>query len=640
MVEYIGQQLGNYRLTQLLGEGSFAQVYLGEQVYLSTQAAIKILKAELTGDQVNWFRTEARTIARLVHPNIVRVLEFGMESNIPFLVLDYAPNGTLRQRHPKGTLLPLSTVVSYVKQVGEALQYAHDEKLIHRDVKPANLLLGRRNEVLLSDFGVALMVQASQYQTLQDVAGTALYIAPEQIQGKPCPASDQYSLGIIVYEWLTGRCPFNGSQEEIISQHLTVAPVPLREKLPAVAPAIEQVVMTALEKNPDRRFGSVQEFALALEQARQFDALDSEQGVRSGEDSAQADRDGSSLHFVLNKALVSGSEIPAVSSPPMFIEQAEPAGTVICSYRNHLNVVRSLSWSSDGKRIVSASNDRMVHVWDAKSGTNTQLFQDESNALRAVAWSSEGSRIATAGVEALVRVWDFATNRLLVTYRGHVGDAVNAIAWSPKQPLLASAAQDGTVHVWNTMTGQPVSIYRGHASSVNTVAWSRDEPLTSLGQGSRVVSSGDDTLVQTWEASTGRNISIYRGQPARVLSVAWSPTALSSPPKLDALGVEGGVRVACGREDGMVQMWDTTIDREVLSYRHSAPVSIVAWSPDGRRFAYASDDKTVQVWDTTTNLKLLTFSHTAPVRVMAWSPDGKYIASGGGDSMILVWIAP
>src|SRR2546423_5000451 len=106
MVNYIGQRLGNYELTRLLGEGGFAQVYLGEHIYLSTQAAIKVLNTQV-GNDLDLFRTEARTIARLVHPNIVRVLEFGVEYNTPFLVMDYAPGGTLRQRHPKGTLLPL-----------------------------------------------------------------------------------------------------------------------------------------------------------------------------------------------------------------------------------------------------------------------------------------------------------------------------------------------------------------------------------------------------------------------------------------------------------------------------------------------------------------------------------------------------
>jgi len=639
MVDYRGQRLGNYQLTRLLGEGGFAQVYLGEHIYLSTEAAIKVLNPQVAND-LDWFQTEARTIARLIHPNIVRVLEFGVEGNIPFLVQDYAPNGTLRQRHPTGTPLPLPTVVSYVKQVTEALQYAHDEKLIHRDVKPENMLLGRSNEVLLSDFGVALMSQTMLDQSLQDVAGTLTYMAPEQIQGKPRRASDQYSLGIIVYEWLAGQRPFNGSLTEIISQHLAVSPLPLRARMPTVPPAVEQVVMTALEKDPDKRFGSVRAFALALEQASQLDALPSQQADTPA---VAGSASVSSLPFKPPVVPLASQGVPVTppSLPPSaLIGQAEPAGTLVCSYRGHKNEVRSLSWLSDSRRIVSASNDKIVQVWDAMTGNQLQLYQDRSDAVRMVAASSDGLRIATAGADALVRVWDFATNRLVSTYRGHLGNAVNVMAWSPKQQLLASAATDGTVHVWDATTGQPLTIYRGHAGSVNTLAWSPNELSSPRGRGYHIVSGGDDTSVQTWEASTGRIVGFYRGQTAKVLSVAWSPNVYASSARLDsASNVPNGSRVACGREDGMVQMWDTTTDREVLSYRYSAPISVVAWSPDGRHFAYASDDKTVEVWDTRTNLKLLTFSHPAPPRVMAWSPDGKYIASGGGDTTIQVWVA-
>src|SRR5258708_8782701 len=148
MEDRLERRLGNYQLTRLLARGGFAEVYLGQHIYLKNQAAIKILLTQLSGDDMESFLNEARTVVNLVHPNIVRVLEFGVEGNTPFLVLDYAPNGTLRQRHPRGTVLPLPTVVSYVKQVAKALQYAHDEKLIHRDVKPENMLLGKSNEVL------------------------------------------------------------------------------------------------------------------------------------------------------------------------------------------------------------------------------------------------------------------------------------------------------------------------------------------------------------------------------------------------------------------------------------------------------------------------------------------------------------
>lgn len=634
MVDYIGQRLGNYQLTRLLGEGSFARVYLGEHIYLNTQAAIKILNTQLA-DDLDGFRTEARTIARLIHPNIVRVLDFGVEGNTPFLMLDYAPNGTLRQRHPRGTLLPLSIVVSYIKQMAEALQYAHDQKLIHRDVKPENMLLGRSNEVLLSDFGIALMAQTLHDQGVQNVAGTLPYTAPEQIQGQPGRASDQYSLGIIVYEWLAGERPFGGSLTEVISQQLSVPPLPLRTKMPAVAPAVEQVVMTALEKDPAKRFSSVRAFALALEQASQLAALTSQQVAKP----ASADRP-SVTSPPSNRPIAPpvndvAPVIPSVPPPYARTVQAKPAGTLICSYREHLNVVRSLSWLSDSTRIVSASNDKTVHVWNAVTGKQLQLYQDRSDAVRLVAASSDGSRIATAGSDALVRVWDFATNRLIVTYRGHLGDAVNAMAWSPKQQLLATTATDGTVHVWDAATGQPLTIYRGHTGSVNALAWSPNVPPSPLGRDSCIVSGGDDTSVQTWDAATGKAIAFYRGQPAPILSVAWSPNVYAS-----SSNAPKSSRVACGRKDGMVQMWDTTTDREVLSYRYSAPTSVVAWSPDGRRFAYASDDRTIEVWDTMTNLKLLTFSHAAPPHVMAWSPDGKYIASGGGDTMIQVWVAP
>ena len=201
----------------------------------------------------------------------MRVLDFGVDDNTPFLVMEYAPNGTLRLRHPRGVPVPIEVVVPYVQQVAAALQYAHDQKLIHRDIKPENVLLGRNNEVLLSDFGIAVVTQSAraQSQISWDQAGTAAYMAPEQIQGKVVPASDQYGLAIVVYEWLTGMVPFSGTYMEVVSQQVSAPSPSLREKFPAISPDVEQVVLTALSKDPQRRFGRIQAFAKALEQAAQ-----------------------------------------------------------------------------------------------------------------------------------------------------------------------------------------------------------------------------------------------------------------------------------------------------------------------------------------------------------------------------------
>ncbi len=269
MTDRVGRRVGNYHLISLLGQGGFAEVYLGEHIYLGSKAAIKLLNTQLSEMNKAHFLEEARYLVNLIHPHIVRVLDFGVEGETPFLVLDYAPHGSLRQLHPAGIPLPLMTIVNYTRQAAGALQYAHEQRLIHRDIKPENMLLGRSNEILLSDFGIAVLAQSSFSQSVKGVAGTAVYMAPEQFQGKPRPASDQYALGVVIYEWLCGVHPFKGTFVEIASQHLFVPPPSLRGKNPTITSEIEQVVMTALAKDPKQRFANVRAFANALEQASQ-----------------------------------------------------------------------------------------------------------------------------------------------------------------------------------------------------------------------------------------------------------------------------------------------------------------------------------------------------------------------------------
>ncbi len=269
--DLIGQQLGNYQLTKLLGSGGFASVYLGQHVDIPTlQAAIKVL--HLTEVNPQKFRQEAAIIAALKHPHIIRLSDFSNRQDMPFLVMDYAPNGSLRKRHPLGDKVPLTTIVQYTTQIADALQYAHEMHIIHRDIKPDNVLIGSRGELLLSDFGIAVISQTGR-TTLSSpygTAGTPYYMAPEMFRGKPDKASDQYALAVMVYQWLSGTLPFDqGDFIQLGYQHAHEPVPPLRERASFVSEDVERVVMTALAKDAKERFATVQAFATALELASQ-----------------------------------------------------------------------------------------------------------------------------------------------------------------------------------------------------------------------------------------------------------------------------------------------------------------------------------------------------------------------------------
>lgn len=258
--------LGNYHIIRKLGVGGCGSVYLGQHVRLNTYAAIKVLQ-HITGRDEQAFLCEAQTLAALKHPHILRVLDFGTEGIIPFLIMDYAQGGTVKELHPRGTQLSPHMVLSYVSQIAPALQYAHNHNVIHRDVKPDNMLLDDQNTILLSDFGIAVQAHETDSMVVEEPYGTAYYISPEQLQGRPRPASDQYSLAVVVYEWLCGTLPFEGSTGELIQQHLYVSPPPLRRHVATIPLSVERVVLKALAKDPHQRFDSINAFLRDLERS-------------------------------------------------------------------------------------------------------------------------------------------------------------------------------------------------------------------------------------------------------------------------------------------------------------------------------------------------------------------------------------
>jgi serine/threonine protein kinase len=644
----VGQQAGNYMFVSKLGKGGFSEVYLAEHLYLSTQAAIKVLSVRLLESEQKAFFDEARIVAHLDHSHIVRVLDFGLIDHVPFLVMEYAPNGTLRRRHPKRTMVPLTTALSYVEQIASALQYAHDKQLIHRDVKPSNMLIDKKDGILLSDFGTALALQSSITVKREEMmVGTPAYTAPEQLQGNAVFASDQYALAMVTYEWLTGKRPFSGTFEEVARMHLHTPPPSLRAQVPDVPLSVERVIFKALEKRPERRFGSVREFAAALKEASVMD--EPATVILSPERVAPplitqaptppialppvAARRGPSRRVVIGGlagltvlaagggiawfALSARSPLPALATHTSTpgAHSAQSPQNMVYLYTGHHNTVNSVAWSPVGARIVSASVDQTVQVWDAANGANVFIYRGHFASVRDAVWEPKsGARIASASRDRTVQVWDAVNGVHVATFHNRT-NIVPSASWSPDASRIASVDY-ASVHIWASASAAQVALYKASAGRINAVAWSPDGAYIAAGNASNEV--------QLWDVASSRDVFVYRGHGDEVKDVAWSP--------------DGSV-VASASLDHTVRVWQAATGHTVFVYTgHAAQVNGVAWSPDGIYLASASSDHTVQVWKARTGKQIFTYSgHSASVNSVSWSPDGSLVASGGADYSVQVW---
>jgi eukaryotic-like serine/threonine-protein kinase len=279
-----GKQIGRYRFERLIGRGGMGEVYLAVDPRIQQQVAVKVLQAEMSAypsanvaREAERFRREASAIANLRHPHIVPLYDYNEtsvdEGPMTYLVIPYYREGSfaswLRRRGP--SLLPLEDVVYFVQQAADALQYAHNQQVIHRDVKPSNFLIDpgedpNRPNLLLGDFGISKFAVAATASGTQSL-GTLTYMPPEQLNGRPTYASDQYALAIMTYELLVGHPPFEGPPPVVIRQHIEDQPQPPSLLNPGLPRAVDHVLLRALEKKPENRYPTISEFARALQQA-------------------------------------------------------------------------------------------------------------------------------------------------------------------------------------------------------------------------------------------------------------------------------------------------------------------------------------------------------------------------------------
>lgn len=699
MADRIRQRLGNYRLVRLLGRGGFADVYLGEHIHLDMYAAIKVLHSQISSSDSDKFRAEARTISKLMHPNIVRILDFGVDGETPFLVMDYAPGGTLHERLPRGTPLPLAIIVSCVKQIAEALQYAHSKKIVHRDIKPGNMLVGKRNEILLSDFGIFVVAHNTATITPQQPIGTPYYMAPEQIEGKAHLASDQYALGIVVYEWLCGTVPFQIG--DISYQHLHVPPPPLSIKVPSIPPQVEQIVMKALAKNPKERYECVQDFANALEQAynkttRPLGFISSadknpasplehlqqeQQGVTEEKHPFQRKVAHTEPTFLSRvRDFLSSSNLSSLCSNlynsvsyqvTRWFERLQPSlqpryphDVLLQRYSRRKLVAAGLvvlGLATAGATVLLALSQESSP--QLALGTSLYIYKSHTKAVNAVAWAPDGKRIASGSDDKTVKVWDAISGKTFATSEDEdLSGTIDSLAWASDNKRIAFGSGDKMVKVWDSTSRNILATCIGHTDTVLTVAWSPNN---------RFVASGSkDTTMRVWNSTSGKQLRIYKTHRDSIYTVTWSPdsnfiASVGADGTIEVLNVTTNATILAyqgdaqfvyaaawspdssylvsGGSDSIVKMWNASSSHLILTCEgHTGPVYTVAWSPDGKYIASGSKDKTVKVWNATNGQEVFTYrGHIDSVGDVSWSPDSKLIASAGGDKdkTVHVWQA-
>jgi serine/threonine protein kinase len=270
VTELIGKTLGHYRILEVVGQGGMATVYKAEDLRDKKIAAVKVMLPYLSRDEglKKRFRQEAKMLSRLKHPNIVPILDYGEENGHLYYVLPYLPLGSLTDRLTNGPI-SIEETAQIISQAAAALQHAHDEGVVHRDVKPSNILLDEHGTAQLSDFGFAYWSEATLDLTGSGLVGTPGYMSPEQCLGEGITElSDQYSLGVVLYRLVVGRIPFEGETPLAIAlKHINEPLPPPREVNHGVPVPIENVLTTVLDKNPKNRYGSIAIFNDALQEA-------------------------------------------------------------------------------------------------------------------------------------------------------------------------------------------------------------------------------------------------------------------------------------------------------------------------------------------------------------------------------------
>lgn len=634
----IPEIFGRYRVLRPLGHGGMGSVYLVRDTELDRLVALKVPHlAPSDPEAMERFAREARAAATIDHPNVCHIYDVGRVEDIPYLTMAYVEGPSLADELRAGPL-PTRRAVEIARDVARALAEAHRRGVIHRDLKPANILIGPNGQPVVTDFGLARREADDLRMTDPGtVLGTPLYMSPEQVSGdteRIGPASDVYSLGVVLYEMLTGRPPFTGSRTDVLAQALTKLPPAPSLHQANVDPELDRLNLRALAKAPGDRFTGMTEFA---------DALD--RWLHSSSPKSATNR---KLLFWLTTsavALLILSLLPPLSvklgwisdkqeahnapkvipvfggpdSNPQPPRRAEPKSLYLGKYAGGAkDRLLAVALTEDGERVQGAITSDgwiSIHAWNATTGEE-ETGKNHRSLHGWATFSPNGRWFLVGDGLSNIEFGRVGSDRMAKAIPAGSNSKTGAISLDGRRVLSGFwSLKDGDiVKVWDVETGESVGRDIGYKNPAKCAALSDD---------GRWAFAASPDRAAIWEIGAGKPAVVI--QKNSVLCAAFAP---------------GTIRVYVGTEYGRIQVFEPPAAEPVRAFddRHTDAIASLALSPNGELVATGGDDGTVRIWNAATGKEQWKLdAHSGRVVSVAFAANGHRLVSAGVDTTWHVW---